>query len=76
MMISCEKAVKICNKAQYKEASFWDLILLKIHKFICRTCQKHSVKNTKLTSLCKEAKLVALTEEEKAEMKNKIIVND
>ena len=76
MMISCEKAVKICNKAQYKEASFWDLILLRIHKFICKTCQKHSVRNSKLTSLCDEAKLVALTEDEKSEMKNKIIVKN
>ncbi len=69
MMISCEKAAVICNKTQYKEASVWEKIKLKFHLLMCKTCAKHSKDNTKLTSLCNQARLAALTEEEKKKMK-------
>ncbi|VXB74431.1 conserved hypothetical protein [Maribacter litoralis] len=69
MMISCEKAAKICDKAQYKEASLWERIKLKFHLFICKTCAKHSKDNTKLTSLCNQARLAVLSDEEKKRMK-------
>ncbi|MGC1517101.1 MAG: hypothetical protein WA810_16130 [Maribacter sp.] len=69
MILSCQNAVSICNKAQYGEASQWDLIQLRFHKFICKTCVKHSQKNTKLTVLCNKAKLVSLSEVEKSRMK-------
>nr|WP_116770921.1 hypothetical protein [Maribacter litoralis] len=68
-MISCEKAAKICDKAQYKEASLWERIKLKFHLFICKTCAKHSKDNTKLTSLCNQARLAVLSDEEKKRMK-------
>ena len=69
MMISCEKAANICDKAQYEEASGWDKIKLKFHLFMCKTCAKHSKDNTKLTSLCNQARLAVLSEEEKKKMK-------
>jgi len=69
MMISCEKAAKICDKAQYKEASLGERIKLKFHLFICKTCAKHSKDNTKLTSLCNQARLAVLSDEEKKKMK-------
>jgi predicted metal-binding protein len=72
MMISCEKAVRICDKAQYKEASVWDILKLKFHIFICKACSNHSQKNNTLTSLCEKAKLVALSEEDKTKMKESI----
>ena len=68
-MISCEKAAKICDKAQYKEASLGERIKLKFHLFICKTCAKHSKDNTKLTSLCNQARLAVLSDEEKKSMK-------
>ena len=68
-MISCEKAAKICDKAQYKEASLGERIKLKFHLFICKTCAKHSKDNTKLTSLCNQARLAVLSDEEKKKMK-------
>ncbi len=70
MMISCEKAVDICNKAQYKEATGWDILKLKFHVFLCKGCLHHTQKNNKLTSLCNKAKLATLTEEEKKKMKD------
>ncbi len=69
-MISCEKAAVICNKAQYNEASLMEKIKLKIHTFVCKTCAKHSKKNTKLTSLCNKANVQILSDEEKNAMKN------
>lgn len=71
-MKSCEKAATICNKAQYKEASFIDKIKLYIHLIICKTCSKLSRKNTKLTTLCEKAKLQGLTEKEKVKMKGEL----
>lgn len=71
-MISCEKAAKICNKKQYKEATFLEKISLYIHLAICKTCPKFSRKNTQFTSLCEKAHLQSLTENEKVEMKQKL----
>nr|WP_299799035.1 hypothetical protein [uncultured Maribacter sp.] len=68
-MISCEKAANICDKSQYEEASSWEKIKLKFHLFMCKTCAKHSKDNTKLTSLCNQARLAVLSEEEKKKMK-------
>ena len=68
-MTSCEKATLICNKAQYGEASFVDLLQMKLHHLICKTCAKHSSTNTQLTSLCQKANLRSLTAAEKEKMK-------
>ena len=67
MKISCDKALDICNKAQYNEASKWDVFKLKIHTFFCTTCSKHSKNNTMLTGIC--ANLHALEEADKESMK-------
>ncbi|SNR29284.1 hypothetical protein SAMN04488009_0911 [Maribacter sedimenticola] len=72
MMISCEKAACICNKAQYKEASFWETISLRFHILMCKACTKHSKQNKKLTTLCNKANLVALSEEDKRKMKESL----
>tara|TARA_R110002049_G_scaffold67188_1_gene174635 strand:+ start:3967 stop:4197 length:231 start_codon:yes stop_codon:yes gene_type:complete len=71
-MISCEKAAKICNKTQYKEASFLEKISLRIHLLICKNCPQFAKKNTAFTSLCEKAKLRSLSESEKIEMKQKL----
>ena len=72
-MISCDKAAIICNKAQYNEASLMEKIKLKFHLFICKTCSKHSKKNTVLTSLCNKANLHILSDNDKIAMKNKLV---
>jgi len=36
-MISCDKAAIICNKAQYREATFMEKIKLRFHLFMCKT---------------------------------------
>lgn len=69
MMISCEKAALICNKAQYREATFMEKMKLKFHLFICKNCPEFSRQNTKLTSLCQKADLQGLSEADKTKMK-------
>ncbi len=72
MMISCEKAASICNKTQYREATFMEKIKLKIHLLICKTCSAFTKKNTKLTALCEKANLHSLSEGEKIKMKQRL----
>ncbi len=71
-MISCEKATTICNKAQYKEATFIEKLKLKYHLWICKTCAKHSKKNTQFTALCQKAQISSLSESDKAKMKEQL----
>jgi len=72
MMISCEKAAILCNKTQYKEASFMDKLKLRFHLFMCKTCSKFTKKNTELTSICEKANLHSLSEPEKIIMKEQL----
>lgn len=71
-MNSCDKAAIICNKAQYREATFLEIVKLRFHLFICKTCSKATEKNNTLTSLCEKAKLQSLSNQEKLKMKEKL----
>jgi hypothetical protein len=68
-MISCDDAAIICNKKQYKEATFPEKIKLFLHRVYCKTCAKFSKENAKLTVLCDKAPLYSLPEKEKVRMK-------
>jgi len=72
-MISCDEAAIICNKKQYKEASFLEKIKLRFHLLICKTCTKFSKKNTEFTSLCDKAPLHTIPIREKEEMKKELL---
>ena len=56
---SCDKANLTCDKAQYKEATFWEKIKLNLHLIWCAACRRYSKNNAKLTRLVnyKEVKL-------------------
>ncbi len=71
-MISCEEARIICHKTQYKDASFFEILKLKFHLFMCKACSAFSRKNTKLTTLCEEATFHSLSEAEKVKMKESL----
>ena len=71
-MISCEEARIICHKTQYNDASFFEVLKLKFHLFICKACSAFSRKNTKLTTLCEEATLRNLSDKDKLKMKQRI----
>jgi len=68
-MISCDEAAIICNKKQYKEATFIEKIKLVMHLIYCKTCSKFSKKNAELTALCNKAPLHCLPEKDKLIMK-------
>jgi len=76
MKISCEEAATICHKSQYREAGFWDKILLRLHMYYCKNCSQFVRKNSRLTSLCKKAQLKALTEQEKEEIRKNLKQTD
>lgn len=69
MKITCEEASSICDKSQYKEATFWDIVKLRIHLLYCKTCKAYSKKNNGLTSMCERAGLTVLSKDEKERMK-------
>ncbi len=68
-MISCDEAVVICNKSQYKEASFSEKLKLKLHNLFCSNCAIFSRKNKQLSLLFHKAKLYTLGESEKNTLK-------
>ncbi|NQZ42934.1 MAG: hypothetical protein HRT65_01395 [Flavobacteriaceae bacterium] len=72
MKISCEEAAIICNKSQYEEASFWEIVKLKFHILYCKTCAAFTKKNTTLTGLCEQANMKMLSDSEKEKMKQEL----
>jgi hypothetical protein len=71
-MISCDEAAIICNKKQYKEATFIEKIKLVMHLLICKTCSVFSKKNAELTALCDKAPLHCLPAKDKVIMKKHV----
>lgn len=71
-MITCEEAALISSKTQYKEATFWERINLRLHLLLCAVCSKFTKKNAQLTHLCAKSKLYSLSEEEKLRMKREL----
>ena len=45
ILINCEEATAICNKNQYREASFSNKIKLNIHVLMCKYCKTYSSQN-------------------------------
>ncbi|UOY05151.1 hypothetical protein L0P88_14490 [Muricauda sp. SCSIO 64092] len=69
MKISREKAKEICTKSQYGEATWWEILQLKVYLFFSKELAQFSAKNTKLTSLCEHANLQTLSEKDKEQLK-------
>jgi hypothetical protein len=71
-LFTCTEAAKICNKAEYKEASMAEKLRLHIHLFLCRRCKKYSDRNKKLSSLFEKANLQVCSEKEKTAFKEQM----
>jgi len=71
-MISCDEAVTICHKNQYREASLAERLRLWAHLIVCRQCARFTRKNSRLTDLCNQASLHVLPEEEKEKLKQRL----
>lgn len=79
--ISCDEATTICNKNQYKEATFWEKIRLTVHLWTCKICGLYSKQNGTLTEVCnkhlhKEECEHKLTVKDKEILKEKLIEAD
>lgn len=74
MKLTCDQATSICDKSQYKEATFWEKIKLNIHIFLCKKCGLYSKQNNIMTKCFEKHKKNnkaykdCLREEEKNEM--------
>jgi hypothetical protein len=55
MKLTCNEATTICDKSQYKEATFIELFKLKLHLFLCKKCGKYAKQNG-ILSKCFETK--------------------
>ncbi len=78
MKISCDEATKICDKNQYREASFLDKIKLSFHLVLCKKCGQYSHQNNLMTKCYEKHRLFespkkgCLKEEEKSCMKEEL----
>ncbi len=78
MKISCDEATKICDKNQYKEASFLDKLKLSFHLLLCKKCGKYSRQNNLMTKCYEKHRLFessnqsCLKEEEKSCMREEL----
>ena len=55
MKITCDEATAICDKSQYKEASFFEILKLRVHLLLCKKCGLYSKQNA-VMSKCFEKK--------------------
>ncbi|MDX1461616.1 MAG: glycine dehydrogenase [Marinirhabdus sp.] len=72
VFIPCDEANHTCDKNQYREASFLELIKLNIHLIYCRACRKYTAQNTKLTKLFKKSDLKTMPLEQKVAIKERL----
>lgn len=71
LFISIEKAKRICDKAQYDEASWWEKFQLHFRFCWCRFTRQYMKLNNQLTSKIGDADLECLTPQEMYEIKSK-----
>jgi len=72
LFLKCEEANHICDKSQYREASFFEKIKLTIHLVYCSICRKYSRNNAKLTERIKQSKVTVLEDSVKKNMKSNL----
>ena len=76
--ITCDQATTICDKSQYGEVSFLDVIRLKFHFLYCKICGKYSSQNNKMTQVYKmkaedcKKQIHCLSTEEKVQLKKEL----
>lgn len=69
IMVPCDEAHHVCDKSQYKEASFGEKLKLYLHLIYCKTCRKYSKNNKNLSNTIHKAKVACLDKKCKEAMK-------
>ncbi len=72
IFLECNEANHTCDKNQYKEASFSELIKLNIHVLFCSACRKYSARNGKLTSFVKKTDVKTMPLDLKLDLKERL----
>ena len=70
--IPCDEANHICDKSQYREATFWEKLRLNIHLLHCKACRKYTAQNQRLTQTIQDAHLKSLPDKEKELLKERL----
>ena len=70
--MKCEDAGQVCDKSQYKEASFWEKLKLNIHLLYCSPCREYTQKNVKLSIVFKKSNLKIMSLRDKKDLKKQI----
>ena len=74
LFVSCDEAGHVCDKTQYKEASFWEKIKLNMHLIYCRACREYTSNNQKLTKIITKSEIHCLDAKVKETMKEQFEV--
>ena len=69
VMMPCDEANHVCDKAQYKEATLWEKIKLNVHLIYCKVCRKYSKNNAALTKTLNNSNIECLDKKCKDAMK-------
>ncbi|WP_103071035.1 hypothetical protein [Aquimarina sediminis] len=72
LFVSCEEAKHICDKNQYGEASFLEIVRLNIRLVYCKVTRAYSKRNTKLTKTIDKANTHVISPSDKEVMKQQI----
>lgn len=71
-LVNCDEAKVICDKSQYKNASFFEKLKHTLHLLYCKYCRQYSKNNTKLTKCVKKSEIHLLDDAIKVEMQKTI----
>ena len=72
ILIDCKEAVRFCDKAQYREATFSERLKMRLHYLICVSCRKYQTSNSRLTKLIEKAGIQTCTKDEKEGYRQKM----
>ncbi|MFC7356621.1 hypothetical protein ACFQO1_02900 [Jejudonia soesokkakensis] len=72
VFLNCNEAQQVCDKNQYREASFWQKVKLNIHLIYCAICRKYTVRNNKLTSVFKNSNVTTMPKNDKEVLKRRL----
>lgn len=70
--MECHEANHICDKNQYKEATFWERVKLTFHLIYCRACREYTKRNVKLTKAVKDPTVKHMPTDDKAALKERL----
>lgn len=73
LKVKCQEANHICDKSQYKEATFWEKVKLNIHLLYCRACRNYTARNAKLTKVINNPEVSSMPENDKSELKKQLM---